>query len=181
MPRPLTSQEVKKVARLAKPDLARPYIYDAASGQLQQISKDFEIFLILTPGGVRNQITQYISLILKADINNLSVRNKLSKQWIDNEIKDLEKEEKNYDDILGIYDDLIPKLSAAKTGFEDVDEVNSLMSNFTLLTSDFGEQRDGIRFDKAVLSVLKIRESVTLPDDIKKEIQSYARALIAYD
>lgn len=181
MPRALTPDETLKVASKAKPEGARPYVFDSGSGELAEISKEFESFLILAPAGIKAKAAQFIANILLFDINNLVVRNNLLKRWAEEEIADLDTEIKGYQDILDTYDEIIPKLSDAKTGFEDVVEVNTLLSGFILLVGDFGEQRDSYRFDKAVASVLNNRVQGTLPSNVKQEIESYAKALLTYD
>lgn len=180
MPRALNSQETLTVAAKAKPDGARPYVYDSGTGKLSEISKEFEAFLILAPAGIKARAAQFIANIILFDINNLTIRNNLLKRWAEDEIADLDNEIKAYQDILDTYDNIIPKLADAKTGFEDVPEVNTLLSSFILVVGDFGEQRDSLRFDKAVASVIVGRDQGALPSSIKQEIESYAKALLTY-
>lgn len=181
MPRALTSQEATKVAKKAKADGFRPQIFNSSSGILEEITKEFEIFLILSKPGIKAKAAQFISTIIQSDINNLVVRNNLLRRWAEDELADIDKEIEGYQDLLDIYDEIFPQLGEAKTGFEDVVEVNNLFSSFNLLTGDFAEQRDSLRFDKAATTVINNRDSGVLPSDIKKELESYARALLAYE
>ena len=181
MPRALTPEESQVVAAKAKPEGSRPQLYSAATGTLNQISKDFESFLILSPAGVKANAATFISTILLFDINNLVVRNNLMKRWCEDEISDIDEEIKGYEDIMDSYDEIRPKLADASLGFEDVPEVNTLMSDFTLLLGDFGEQRDSLLFSKAASNVINTRERGTIPADTKQEIESFARILLTYD
>jgi len=179
--RALSSDEALVVSAKAKAEGSRPQLYSSATGTLFQISKEFEAFLILAPSGLKANAATFISNILLFDINNIVVRNNLMKRWCEDELTDLESEIEGYQDILDTYDEVQPLLSGAIVGFEDVSEVNTLVSSFTLLLGDFGEQRDSLRFAKAVANVLNIRERGKIPADIKQEVESYARVLLAYD
>ena len=181
MPRALTSEEAQVVAAKAKPEGSRPQLYSAATGTLTQISKEFEAFLILSPAGIKANAATFISTILLFDINNLVVRNNLMKRWCEDEIDDIDEEIKGYKDVMDGYDKIRPKLADASHGFEDVPEVNNLISNFALLLGDFGEQRDSLMFSKAASNVINTRERGKIPADTKQEIESFARILLTYD
>lgn len=181
MPRTLDTQEAALVMRKAKGDIARPYYYNSATGNLEQISKSFETFLILAPPGTKARTAQYITTLLSFDLNNLPLRSKLLSRWLEDEIADITTEREGYQEILDIYDETIPQLSAAKRGFEDVEEVNNLLTSFNQITGEYGEQREALSFDRAVASVLSLREAGALPDELKRELQSYARVLLAYE
>lgn len=181
MSRALTSQEYQLVTSKAKPEGSRPFVYNSSTGTLDEISKGFEIFLILSKPGIKAKAAQFISSIISSDINNLVVRNNLLRRWAEEEISDLDNEIEGYQEILDIYDEIIPTLGEVKEGFEDVEEVNTLFTSFNTLTGDFAEIRDSLRIDKASLSVLNARGQGTLPSDTKKELESYARALLAYE
>jgi hypothetical protein len=180
MSRELTSEEASKVMKRAKPAIARPYVYDSTSGELKQISKDFETFLILAPQEAKAKLAQYITTLLSFDLNNLPIQSKLLSIWIDDEINDITKEIHGYQDILDSYDEVIPAISPAKQGFEDVEEVNNLLNSFNKITGSFGEQRDALAFDKAAASVLSLRESGDLSEPLKRELQSYSKVLLSY-
>lgn len=179
MPRALTSEEALTVAAKAKE--SRPYVYNSSTGALEQISKDFEAFLILSSAGVKSRAAQFIATILLFDINNLVVRNNLTKRWIDDEYSDLDTEIEGYQDILDVYDEIRPDLADATSGFEDVLEVNTLLEGIHLLLGDFAEQRDSLKYSKAIANVFKLKEQGTVPSELKREIESYSRALLSYD
>jgi hypothetical protein len=181
MPRALTSDEFKKVTSKAKVEGSRPFVYESSTGEYNQISKDFEAFLILTPAGIKAKAAQFISTIIRSEINNSVIRTNLLRRWAQDEMADIAKEIEGYKDILDIYDSIIPTLGQAKGGFEDVTEVNVLFSGFNLLMGEFAETRDSLKFDRAASSVLNNRSGGNLPSDIKKELESYARALLSYD
>ena len=181
MTRALTSEEALLVASKAKPDGSRPFVFDSGTGQLSEISKDFESFLIISKAGIKARAAQFIANIILFDINNLTVRNRLLKRWASDEIADISRELIGYQDILDTYDDIIPQLGEAKDGFEDVSEVNTLISSFNLLTGDFAEQRDSLKFESSVAKVLTNRTDGSLPSNLKKELESYARALLTYE
>lgn len=176
--RVLTSDEQKKVRAARKQ--SKPAIYESATGTLQEISDHFEAFLILADPGVKAKAATYLTIILKFDINNLSDRNKLMARWLDDEINDLNKAVDGYKDILDQYDDIKDDLASFVQGFEDVPEVNLLLTDFTLALGDYVEQRDSFAFQRAVNSVLNGRRQGQLPEYLKREIESIARVLLAY-
>jgi hypothetical protein len=179
--RALSSDEAKVISAKAKAEGSRPQVYNSTTGTLFQISKEFEAFLILAPSNFKAKAATFISNILLFDINNMVVRNNLMKRWCDDEITDIETEIKGYKDILDTYDELQPQLAGSIVGFEDISEVNTFISSFTLMLGDFVEQRDSLSFAKASSNVLSIREQGKIPADIKQEIESYARLLLTYD
>lgn len=178
--RDLTSEEAKLVD--AKTKKNKPYYYNATSGELIAISDDFEVWLILTPIGLRTRLANYFQFVIDNDINEWSTRQELLEEWLEDEIDDLRYEIEAYGDIVNTYDELKTGLSEHLSGFEDIDEVNKLSTDLTTSVGTSIDRKNSLQFEKAVSTVLLSKsEGTGVPDNVIQEIKSWIRILLTYD
>lgn len=177
--RDLSSAEAKSVDSQAKQEL--PYYYSSTEDKLIPISRDFECWLILTPMTVRARLANFLQLVLDNDINDWSTRKSLLEEWLDNEIDDLNAELDGYDLFADTYDEIRTSLSSSNNGFEDVDELNKLMTDLTTSTGEVMARRDSLKFTKYVCnSVLNRADGSGIPKSVEQEIKSWVRLLLTY-
>lgn len=178
--RDLTSEEAKIVDAKAKKE--RPYYFNSETDELIQISAEFEIWLILTPAGLRTRLANYFQFVLNNDINDWSTRQELLEEWMEDEIDDLRNEIEAYGEIANTYDELKTGLSEYLPGFEDIDEVNKLSTDLTTSIGTTIDRKNSLQFEKAVNTVLLAKsEGSGVPDNVIQEIKSWVRLLLTYD
>jgi len=177
--RDLTSEEAKKVDSLAKPDGSRPSYFNSGTGTLVEISVDCEAWLIITPSTVRARLANFFSLIATSKLNDWSDRQDLLSAWAKNEIADLKSNIDSYGKIATTYDAIRGDLAKYSVGFDSVEEISKINNDLTTLVGDYIERRDSLQFIKTINVILKGRSN-NLTDDVKQEIQSWVRVLLAY-
>lgn len=181
MPRRLTAEEADRVAGAARGDGDRPTLFSASSGAENEISSDFEVYLILTDISVRTQVANFFQVILDNDPNDLDAYNELLLEFLVEEISNAEEGKREFSDVTEFYDTTRASYSNTTDGFTDVEEVNLLQEALTNSLGQLAEQRDRFVFNVAALTVLQDRANESGSSEFRQELESWIRVLVEYE
>ena len=181
MPRSLTAEEADQVAQQARGDGDRPDLFIASRNSEEQISVDFEAWLIITDSSLRTQIANFFQTLLDNDPNDLETRTELLLEFLQEEIRNAQQFKEDFESITELYDTNRESLSGATDGFTDIAEVTLLQE---ALNNSFGpivEQTDRFNFDYAALTVLQTRANGENASNFQQELESWIRVLAEYE
>lgn len=179
--RRLTLEEVELVSSAARGDGARPSYFNVQSAAEEEISTNFESFLILTPLQVRSDLSNFFQTVIDNDPNQVEVRSDLLEEFLEEEQRNELRSQRMYADLTEYYDRVRDQFAQASEGFEDVTEVVLLQESVTRSLGDIVSSRDRHAYGHAVLSVLATRHSSSGNNSHTQEIQSWIRTLIEYE
>lgn len=156
-------------------------VYSRADQGLVEISKAFEDYLLKAPAGLKSKIAIFISTIVQFNFfGGFDKQNDLRTRWANDEYEDLTTELDGYASLLGDYDALRNELTDSISGFEDVPELSTLVSDLNILIGSYSEKRDSLVFSKALANLSRNTEFSALSEGLQTEIESYASVLVAY-
>lgn len=181
MPRRLSLEEAETVSSSAREDGDRPTLFRAASGSEEEISQDFETYLILTDIGTRSRIANFFQVILENDPNDLELYTSLLREFLEEEVSNATGGRTSFDEVTELYDDIRQAYGVTTDGFTDVSEVNFLQEALTNSLGSIAEQRDRFSFNFAALSVLQARQEAGSNQLFRQELESWVRVLVEYE
>lgn len=181
MARSLTLEEAEKVSDQAKEEGSRPQYFSVPAGGAEEISKEFETFLIITPATVKSQIASFFQVILDNDPNENSTRDELLTEFLLEELDNETERIRLFDNFAEFYDEVREAYAASVDGFTDVAEVALLQEAITRSLGSISDQRDAHQFNYAVYSVLTQRKDADDPDSFEQELRAWIRVLSTYD
>lgn len=181
MPRRLTAEEADQVSSAAREDGDRPQLFIASRGEEEEISSDFQVYLILTDISLRTQVANFFQVILDNDPNDLTTYTELLLEFVLQELGNAEIGTRNFNQLTEFYDDIRSSYSNTTDGFTDVNEVVLLQESLTNSLGAIVEQRDRLLFDTAALTVLQTRAEEGGSGDFRRELESWIRVLVEYE
>jgi hypothetical protein len=179
--RTLTLEEAATVTDSARGDGDRPDFFNAQTDSEEEISQDFEAYLILTPISVRSNVSSFFQVILDNDPNQIDVRNTLINEYLEEEKRNELDAQRMYQQLTSYYDQVRSDLSSSIEGFEDVQEATLLQEAMTRSMGDIVAARDRHVFNYAALSVLSTRQETGGSADFTEELRAWVRVLVEYD
>lgn len=181
MPRGLSADEASLVSAKARPDGQRPTLYSSVSDTEEEISSDFEVYLILTDPSLRNKVANFFQTILDNNPNDLDVRSRLLNDFIQEEIRNSQGKSQEFSSLTSFYDEIRSSYGATINGFTDIAEVVALQEALTLSLGPIAEQRDRLTFNYSALNVLLARANSSGSDSFTRELESWIRLLVEYE
>lgn len=179
--RRLTLEEAETVTSSAREEGNRPEFFNAQSRVSEEISQEFEAYLILTPISVRSSVSSFFQTILDNDPNQIETRNQLIDEYLEEEQRNELESQRMYQQLTEYYDQIRANLSASLDGFENVAEATLLQEALTKSMGDIVSARDRHTFNYAVLAVLASRVETGGASDFEQELQAWVRVLVEYD
>lgn len=179
--RTLSADEAARVSSQARGDGNRPELFSSLTLTAHEISEDFEIFLILTPVSVRNQIANFFQVILENNPNDLEDRADLLSEFLEEELRNDTEALRAFDNYTELYDQIRDAFSNVAEGFTDVSETSLLQEAINTSLGPLAELRDRYQFNYAVLSVLRSRAESSGNANFRSELQSWIRVLATYE
>lgn len=179
--RRLTLEEAETVTSSAREEGNRPEFFNAQSRVSEEISQEFEAYLILTPISVRSSVSSFFQTILDNDPNQIEVRNQLIDEYLEEEQRNELESQRMYQQLTEYYDQVRSDLSSSLDGFESVAEATLLQEALTKSMGDIVSARDRHTFNYAALAVLASRVETGGAADFEQELQAWVRVLVEYD
>jgi len=179
--RRLTLDEAEQVSASAREPGERPTFYNATTRADEEISQEFEAYLILTPSSVRSEISTFFQTILDNDPNNVQLREQLLSEFLEEELRNASESQRVFSNLTEYYDSVRTSLSSSVEGFEDVTEVPLLQEATTSSMGDIVSTRDRHQLDYAVLRVLQTRAENGRSATLTEELRSWVRVLTEYE
>lgn len=179
--RRLTLEEAELVTSRSLPNGDRPLFFNASTQTTQEISPEFESYLIVTPLEVRSEVSSFLQTLADNDPNQVELRNQLMFEFLDEEMSDSIERQRNLEDITEYYDQVRASFSSSLEGFEDLAEVALLQETLTASMGEIVSVRDRHKLNYAVLSVLRRRLDNGRTQNLTQEIRSWIRTLVEYE
>jgi hypothetical protein len=179
--RTLTAEEAERVSSQARGDGNRPELFSSLTATASEISEEFEIFLILTPVSVRNQIANFFQVILENNPNDLEDRADLLSEFLEEELRNDTESLRAFDNYTELYDQIRDSFSNVAEGFTDVGETSLLQEAINTSLGPLAELRDRYQFNYSVLNVLRSRAEASGNANFRSELQSWIRVLATYE
>jgi len=179
--RRLTLDEAETVTASARAAGDRPLFFNATTLTDEEISQEFEAYLILTPISTRSDTSTFFQTILDNDPNQLDLRQQLLTEYLEEELRNETESQRVFDDLTQYYDQVRSNLAASLEGFEDVTEATLLQESLTSSMGDIVSARDRHHFNYAVFSVLRRRLENGGSATLSQELRSWVRLLVEYD
>lgn len=179
--RRLTLDEVDVVAAGARGDGSRPTFFNAQTSSEEEISQNFEAFLLLTPTQIRSNVSNFFQVVLDNDPNQVEVRSDLFDEFMEEEKRNELRAQRMFSQLTEYYDRVRTEFSQAQEGFSDVTEVVLLQESLNRSLGDIVSSRDRHSYGYSVLSVLSARAESAGPSSHIQELQSWIRTLVEYD
>lgn len=177
--RRLTLEEAETVSESSRTD--RPDYFNIQTGQEEDISPEFESYLILTPIATRSEVSGFFQLVLDNDPNQIDVRGRLMDEFLEEEQRNELEGQRMFQQLTEYYDRVRERLSVSLDGFEDVAEAISLQESLTRSMGSIVASRDRHTFNYAALSVLLSRHQDEETTAFQQELRSWVRVLVEYD
>tara|TARA_R100000656_G_scaffold104176_1_gene76143 strand:+ start:170021 stop:170563 length:543 start_codon:yes stop_codon:yes gene_type:complete len=179
--RRLTLEEAELVSSAARGDGNRPSLYRVTSGFDEEISADFETFLILNSIDERTQVSQFFQTVLENDPNSNDNRDRLLAEYVSARKANEEAKLTRMESFSEIYDETKSTLQNMSDGFEDITEVDLLNEATNTALGGIVEQRDRFSYDLSVLTVLEQAVPEGGISTLRRELESWGDLLVEYD
>lgn len=179
--RRLTLEETELVSNSAKAEGERPQFFNASTQTSEEISQNFEAYLIVTPIATRSDTSSFLQTILDNDPNQIDIRQQLMFEFLDEELNDSIEAQRGYESLTEYYDLVRSSLASSIEGFEDVEETTLLQESLTSSMGDIVSVRDRHKLNSSIVSVLRRRLDNGRSATLTQEIRSWIRLLVEYD
>lgn len=179
--RRLTLEEASTVEANSRDDGERPLLFNAQSDTEEEISPEFEAYLVLTPISTRSQVSSFLQIVLDNDPNQIDTRKDLLDEYLEEEKRNELEGQRMYSQLTEYYDQVRTGFSSSLEGFEDVSEATLLQETLTKSMGNIVSARDRHTFNFAALSVLASRHESEGAEDFRQELRSWIRVLVEYD
>jgi len=178
--RRLTLEEAERVGESAHGDGERPEFFNAQTDSEEEISPEFEAYLILTPISTRSGVSGFFQVVLDNDPNQIDTRNQLLDEYFEEEQRNELEGQRMYQQLTEYYDQVRTTFSASLEGFEDISESILLQEALTRSMGNIVSARDRHTFNYAALSVLLSRHQSEGAADFQQELRAWIRVLVEY-
>lgn len=176
--RRLTNEEAQTVRARRRPSGDRPTYYNAGTDEDNEISEEFEAFLILLATGVKTEAVAWINAVA----NSLPER----EDWNDLLMETIAQQAANATARLADINETFDGYEAFRTnfradGFEDVEEVGTLLEDLQIGMGELsGRERESTHLE--VLSdLLQLRaESGNVSESRLQQLRSWITPLLTY-
>lgn len=178
--RDLTAAEQQRLYGKRKPRGQRPRVFNAVTRQQDEISEDFETFIILMNIGFRARIGQYLTAISTID-TTAGTMNSLRREWLGQRKSTYQAAMDSYGPLISSYEDIREKLVAATIGFEEVPEIQRLLTDFSKVVGGIVDVFENTRMQWAMISSLD--NQATSSNDsspVNTELNSMVSAFLSY-
>lgn len=179
--RRLTLEEAEIVTSSAREDGSRPTFFNAQSRAEEEISQEFEAYLILTPISVRSSVSSFFQIVLDNDPNQIETRDQLVDEYLEEEQRNELESQRMYQQLTEYYDSIRSTFSSSLDGFENVTEATLLQEALTRSMGNIVSARDRHIFNYAALSVLASRIDSGGAVDFQQELRAWVRTLVEYE
>ena len=181
MTRTLTIDERNRINPQRKAEAQRPTFYDSVTGRYTKISYDFESVTLLLPIGFRSRIGQYLTALTSGGFGPTTMTG-LRTAWLDERHEDLDRVVSSYGTLVSSYDDIRAKLVEATYGFDDVTEVQRILSDLNKVAGPVIDTAENYKYARSFINVLRIKAaaSPTGSNPVQTELQSLVSAMLLY-
>ncbi len=179
--RELTPDEQRRIYGKRKPAGQRPRYYDAATGLFNEISFDFETFILLVPIGFRARIGQYLAALMAGDIGS-GTMDELRTTWLTQRRRTYQAASDLYGPTVTTYEDIRADLMDAAVGFDEISEYQRFQADLTKVVGKFVDDYENVTFQSNVYNTLKLRSQPSAPttSPVHAELQSFIQVFLAY-
>lgn len=176
--RELTPEERQRVTENRKDTGSLPRYLDPDTGEELPISREFEAWLILTPVGVRANISQWLMQLARNTPHDVAFDD-LAMEFMEEEEEIALAENNEYDSSLSGYDQFRTSLNV--DGFQDVTELSILLAQTTSGLGRIGAARSSAVFAYSMALVNKAEmESRRVDENTRRSLRAWTQILLAY-
>lgn len=178
MLRVLTTDEQRKVNAKRRGE-DRPSIFKASLDAEEQISEDFEAWLILLESGPRSALANWLRDLTLSSLGDDYID--LLDELIESNQTDIDGLKGNLDKDLDAFDDMWIQVQSSLSGFEDNAELGLVTTDVRVPIEDFKQQEDENTTLKATVNAVKdIFTASALPEGRRHEIQDLSTVILDY-
>lgn len=175
----LTAQEVATVQQRQLDANKLPTYYNSATRANQQISRDFEAFLILSPDDLKTSAIDWIKKAVTLQQANKD-RDQLSALAFAQESLNATNKMNALDEHLADFNDFREKFQT-QTDFAGIQEVQTFLLDLQRVIEELASARDRAQFDGVASQVVQRADDRLLVDkDDIEELQSWTGVLSTY-